>query len=103
MLKARSALILIGVLVGCSEKNEIAERVEARADRRADAMEAAVDSMANALQQNVAEQQATTVREAGEERAEAIRRSQLDPDQLSPEQKAKLVKGEPGTGPAPAR
>lgn len=97
------ALLAMGLLCACSEKNEIAEKVEARADKRADAMDAAAQSMTNALQQNGAEQQADTVRQAGEERAEAIRKSQLEPDALSEEQKDRLIKGEPGTAAAQPR
>lgn len=98
-----TVLIALGLLCACSEKNAIAEKVEARADNRADAMEAAAQSMTNALQQNGVEQQAETVRQAGEERAEAIRKSQLEPDALSKEQKDRLIKGEQGTADAPPR
>jgi hypothetical protein len=89
------------MLAGCSGKNEISEQVEQRADNRAAAMEAAAESMTNALQKNVVREQAETVRQAGEERAEAIRRSQLDAGTLSNEQKARLITGDQGT-PAPA-
>jgi hypothetical protein len=90
------AALAITTVCACSDKNSIAEKVEQRADNRAEAMEAAADSMENALQQN------ETVRQAGEERAEAIRDSQLDPEDLSPEQRNALIKGDLGTV-APAR
>jgi len=97
-----TALLLTAMLAACSEKNEIAEKVEQRADNRAEAMERAAESMTNALQQNIVEQQAETVRQAGEERAEAIRQSELEADALSKAQKAELIKGDEGT-PAPVR
>lgn len=93
-------MIAISVLAfasACSEKEEIAEQVEERADNRADAMEEAGRAMMNALQQNVVEQQARTVREAGKERAEAIRDSQLDPGALTDEQKNAIIAGDQGT------
>jgi hypothetical protein len=95
------APLALAALAGCSEKNDVADKVEARAENRAEAMEEAAESMTNALQQNIVEQQADLVRQAGEERAEAIRGSELNPDQLTPEQRNALIKGE-GT-PAPAR
>lgn len=101
MRRRAYTLLMSAALVGCSEKNEISERVEERAETRAEAMEAAADSMTNALQQNVVREQADTVRQAGEERAEAIRKSQLDAEMLSNEQKAQLITGDQGT-PAPA-
>ncbi|HEV2567836.1 hypothetical protein [Sphingomonas sp.] len=91
------AILALALGSACSEKEEIAEQVEERADSRADAMEEAGRSMTNALQQNVVEQQARTVREAGEERAEAIRESELDPNALTDAQKNRLVAGDPGT------
>lgn len=91
------AALAITTVCACSEKNKIAENVEQRADNRAEALEAAADSMENALQQNIVDQQAETVRQAGEERAEAIRDSQLDPEDLSPEQRNALVEGDLGT------
>ena len=83
-------------LTGCGDaggKDAIADKVEENADNRAEAMEAASESMDNALQQDITEQQANMVRAAGEERAEAIRNSQLDEDLLSNEQKNALVEG----------
>jgi adenylosuccinate synthase len=96
------AALAITTVCACSDKNSIAEKVEQRADNRAEAMEAAADSMENALQQNIVDQQAETVRQAGEERAEAIRDSQLDAEDLSPEQRNALIEGDLGTV-APAR
>lgn len=99
----RTLLIALAFLAAaCSEKNEIAEKVEARADKRADAMEEASRSMTNALQQNGVAQQAETVREAGEERAEAIRDSELKPGDLTDEQEKSLIKGDEGT-PGPSQ
>ena len=92
------AALILALLGACSEKNAIAERVEERADKRADAMEEASRSMTNALQQNGAEQQAQTVREAGEERAEAIRESDLKAKDLSEAEKKRLIRGGDGTG-----
>lgn len=92
MIQAGLALMLLSACG--SGKDKIADRVEENADRRADAMEAASDSMTNALQQNVTEQQANLVRDAGKERADAIRESDLRADQLSSQQKNALVKGE---------
>jgi hypothetical protein len=96
------AALAITTVCACGEKNKIAEKVEQRADNRAEAMEAAADSMENALQQNIVDQQAETLRQAGEERAEAIRDSQLDAEDLSPEQRNALIEGDLGTA-APAR
>ena len=103
MRERMGVLIMMAMLAACSEKSQLTEKIEERADNRAEAMEAAARSMTNALQQNAAEQQAATVRQAGEERAEAIRKSQLDPEKLTAEQKAKLVDGSLGTGPAATR
>jgi hypothetical protein len=94
-------LLLSAVLAGCSGTSEVSEQVEERADNRAEAMEAAAESMTNALQQNLAREQAETVRQAGEERAEAIRGSRIDADALTNEQKTRLINGDQGT-PAPA-
>ena len=91
------AILALTLAAACNEKSRIADKVEERADERADAMEEASRSMTNALQQNVVEQQARTVRQAGEERAEAIRESGLDAGDLSNAQKAKLVSGDQGT------
>jgi len=101
MARTIHALIPMALLAGCGGSNDISERVEERADNRAEAMEAAAESMTNALQQNVVREQARTVREAGEERAEAIRASELDARALSNEQKARLITGDEGT-PAPS-
>ncbi len=92
------AALILASLAACNEKNDIAERVEQRADSRADAMEDASRSMTNAVQQNGAEQQAQTVREAGEERAEAIRTSDLNANDLSEAEKKELIKGGIETG-----
>lgn len=97
-----ATLCLVMLTAACSEKNDIAEQVQERADNRAEAMEEAAESMTNALQQNIAQQQARTVRQAGEERAEAIRKSQLRPDALTRAQKEELITGDSGT-PAPGR
>jgi hypothetical protein len=78
-------------LVACSETGNVAERVEDRADARAEALENAGAAMEDALARNVTEQQANTIRQAGEERAEAIRESGLDADKLSDEQQNALV------------
>jgi uncharacterized protein YbjQ (UPF0145 family) len=94
-----AALILIA-LSACGnggDKDQIADRIEKNADNRADSMEQASEAMTNALQQNVTEQQADMVRQAGEERADAIRNSQLDADQLSEQQKKELIRGKTGT------
>jgi hypothetical protein len=92
-------LTVLGVfilLAGCGGegRDRIAERVEENADNRAAAMEAASRSMTDALQQNIAEQQAEAVRQAGEERADAIRNSQLEAEALTPEQRNELIAGE---------
>ena len=92
------AALILALLGACNEKNAIADRVEERADTRADPMEEASRSMTNALQQNGAEQQAQTVREAGEERAEAIRESDLKAKDLSEAEKKRLIGGGDGTG-----
>jgi hypothetical protein len=87
---------LIAGLAACSSgKDKIAERVEENADNRAQAMEQASQSMTNALAANAAQQQANIVRSAGEERAEAIRNSDLDADVLTDSQKNALVAGKP--------
>ena len=91
------ALLVLALASACGEKEKIAEQVEERADSRADAMEEAGRSMTNALQQNVVEQQARTVREAGEERAAAIRESELEADALSDAQKNRIIAGDQGT------
>ena len=96
-MRLQIAALALALLSACNEKADIADKVEDRADKRADAMEEAGRSMTNALQQNVVEQQARTVREAGKERAEAIRESQLEPDALTDAQKNKLVTGDRGT------
>lgn len=100
MARTIRTLLLVALLAGCSGKSDISEQVEARADDRAEAMEAAADSMTNALKQNNVREQAETVRQAGEERAEAIRKSNLDPEGLDPAQKERLIRGDQGT-PAP--
>lgn len=92
------------LLAGCgSGKDEIADRVEDNADKRAAALEKASERMSNALQANAVEQQAETVRAAGEERADAIRRSDLEPGALSDSQKNALIEGNTGTAAAPPR
>jgi hypothetical protein len=96
-MRLEIAALALALLGACNEKEEIAEKVEERADKRADAMEEAGRSMTNALQQNVVEQQARTVREAGQERAEAIRESELNADALTDAQKKRLVAGDQGT------
>lgn len=101
MFRQSGPLLASALLTACSGKNDISEQVEARADNRAEAMEAAAETMTNALQRNIVEQQADTVRQAGEERAEAIRKSQLDSNALDAAQKERLIKGGEGT-PAPA-
>ena len=102
-MRLQIAALALAFLGACNEKDGIAGQVEEQADRRADAMEEAGRAMTNALQQNVVEQQARTVREAGKERAEAIRDSQLDPDTLTDAQKKALVKGSTGTPALKAR
>ena len=68
MARTIQALTAIMLLAGCGGgTDDISERVEERADNRAEAMEAAAESMTNALQQNVVREQAQTVRQAGEE------------------------------------
>jgi hypothetical protein len=90
------------VLAACgSGKDKIAERVEDNADNRAAAMEQASESMTNALQANATQQQANIVRSAGEERAEAIRKSDLDANALTAQQKNALVAGRPVGTPTP--
>lgn len=86
-----AAITLLLSLAACSGRDEIADKVEDRADARAEALENAGDTMENALQQNVTAQQAETMRQAGEERADAIRESDLDAEKLSDEQKNALV------------
>ena len=87
------------LMAGCgSGKEKIADRVEDNADRRAAAMEEASESMTNALQQNAVEQQAKIVRSAGEDRAEAIRDSDLEADMLTKQQKNALVEGKKVAG-----
>ena len=98
-----AASMLLLLLAGCSGKDEIADQVEERAEQRAEAMEEAGEAMENALQQNIVEQQARPRREAGQERAEAIRQSDLDADQLSPDQKKALIEADGGTVGAKAR
>ena len=89
-------MALLLVLAACSSgKDKIAERVEENADNRAAAMEQASESMTNALQANAVEQQANIVRSAGEERADAIRNSDLDANMLTAQQKNALVAGHP--------
>ncbi|NNM75800.1 hypothetical protein HJG53_02620 [Sphingomonas sp. ID1715] len=96
-MRAITPILALALCAGCSEKEEIADQVEDRAESRAEAMEEAGRQMTNALQANIAEQQARTVRQAGEERAEAIRKSDLDADALTPAQKQALVTGDTGT------
>jgi hypothetical protein len=88
------------LLAGCSGKDRIADKVEDQAENRAEVMDEAAEAMTNALQANAAEQQAETVRQAGKERAEAIRDSQLDAGDLSNAQKNALVKGDSAGTPA---
>lgn len=96
-----SPLLGAALLAGCSGKDRIADKVEDQAENRAEAMEEAAEAMTNALQANAAEQEAETMRQAGKERAEAIRDSQLDASDLNNAQKNALVNGaSPGT---PAR
>jgi len=103
MVRTIQALIPMALLAGCGGSNNISEQVEERADNRAEAMEAAAETMTNALQQNVVREQAKTVRQAGEERAEAIRASDVDTRALSNEQKARLITGDEGTPGPPTR
>jgi len=96
------ALGMALLLAACgSGKDKIAERVEENADNRAAAMERASESMTNALAANAVEQQANIVRSAGEERAEAIRKSDLDANALTAQQKNALVAGRPVGTPTP--
>ncbi len=82
-------------LAACGDsKDAIADQVKDNAENRAEAMEESGQSITNAVQQNIVEQQADTVREAGEERADAIRNSQLDAGDLSAAQKNELIAGE---------
>lgn len=103
MARTGPTLLILSLLAGCSGTNDLSEQVEARADNRAEAMEAAAQSMTNALQQNVMREQARTVRQAGEERAEAIRKSKLDDESLNAAQKERLIKGDQGTPNPPTR
>ena len=101
MIRITGLMLPVMLLGACSGgKDKIADRVEENADHRAEAMEEASESMSNALQQNAVEQQADTVRAAGEERAEAIRDSDLKASLLTKEQKKELVRGETATGTA---
>ena len=86
-----TGIALILALAGCSGKDDIADQVEERAERRAEAIEKAGRAMENALQENLTGQQADTKRQAGRERAEAIRESDLDADQLTSEQRNALI------------
>jgi hypothetical protein len=98
-----ASLCLVLALAACSGKDEIADQVEERANDRAEAIEDASRSMENALQENILEQQARTAREAGKERADAIRDSDLKTGDLSDAQKNALIEADEGTGPAVPR
>lgn len=87
------AALGLALLAGCNRKDDIADRVEEHAEDRAEALDAAAASMTNALAANGLEQQARLTRRAGEERAEAIRRSDLDAGKLTGEQQNALVEG----------
>lgn len=91
-LPIAAALLLLAACNG-SGKDRIADRVEDNADNRAAAMEAASESMTNALMANATQQQANIVRSAGEDRAQAIRDSDLDASVLTQEQKNAIVAG----------
>jgi hypothetical protein len=91
------------LLAACgSGKDKIAQRVEDNAENRAAAMEQASRSMTDALQANAVEQEANIVRSAGEQRAEAIRSSDLDASTLTQAQKNALIEGK-STGTQPKR
>lgn len=90
---------------GSNGRDRIADKVQHAADARADAMEEASERMTNALARNNAQAQAKLTREAGQDRASAIRDSQLNTSRLSEVQKNALIKGAPppGTATAPPR
>lgn len=87
-------------LAGCGSngRDRIADKVEQSADRRADAMQEASERMTNALERSNTVAQAKLTREAGKDRAEAIRDSQLNASRLSDTQKNALIRGAPAPG-----
>jgi BioD-like phosphotransacetylase family protein len=98
-----AALLLASACSG-SGKDRIADRVEENADDRAAAMDQASETMTNALQANATQQQASIVRSAGEDRADAIRDSDLDASARTKEQRNAIVAGHStGTERAPRR
>ncbi|MBA2918418.1 hypothetical protein GON01_05460 [Sphingomonas sp. MAH-20] len=86
-------MLLLLAACGGSGKDRIAQRVEDDAENRAAAMEQASETMTNALRANATQQQANIVRSAGEDRAEAIRESDLDAGALTQQQKNAIVAG----------
>jgi hypothetical protein len=97
-----AALMLLTACNG-SGKDRIADRVEENAEDRAAAMDAASETMTNALRANATQQQANIVRSAGEDRAQAIRDSDLDASLLTKEQKNAIVAGNTTGTQAPPR
>ncbi|GAO39094.1 hypothetical protein SCH01S_25_00740 [Sphingomonas changbaiensis NBRC 104936] len=97
MVRLSALLISLALLGACSSsgRDKIADKVEDNADNRAAAMDQASDEMTNALRADAVQQQANIVRSAGEDRAQAIRDSDLDANALTREQKNALIAGRP--------
>jgi hypothetical protein len=95
--------LLLGACSG-GGKDRMADRVEDNAENRAAAMDRASETMTNALRANAMQQQANIVRSAGEDRAQAIRDSDLDAGALTQQQRNAIVPGRStGTGTKPPR
>lgn len=103
MRKIAIGAALLLAACGGGGKDRIADRVEENAEERAAAMDAASETMTNALRANAVQQQANIVRSAGEDRAQAIRDSDLDASLLTRDQKNAIVAGNTTGTQAPPR
>jgi hypothetical protein len=83
--------VLLAMASCGSAGDDVADKVEQKADNRADAIEQASEDLANGQQRLDAREQAELVREAGEERADAIREAQPDADRLTAGQKNAII------------
>lgn len=84
--------IFLLALAGCgSGKDSLADRVEQKADNRAERLEQKGREMADPRKREQANSRAAAVRDAGRDQAEAIRQAPLDTNTLSPGEKNKIL------------
>jgi regulator of protease activity HflC (stomatin/prohibitin superfamily) len=104
MLRLAIPILSLALAACGGGKDALADRVEQKADARAEALEAQGRNLSDPRQRDIAAGRAQTIRAAGRDQAQAIRQAPLKTDQLSDKEKQRILDARvPEPARAPAR